>query len=36
MHIRVNPDTGAVEDHHFLAPEVAKRLTCDAGLTTVP
>jgi hypothetical protein len=35
MHIRVDPDTGAVEDHHFLAPEVAERLACDAGLTTV-
>ncbi len=35
MHIRVNPESGAVEDHHFLAPEVAKRLACDAGLTTV-
>jgi hypothetical protein len=35
VHIRVNPDTGAVEDHHFLAPEVAKRLACDAGLTAV-
>lgn len=35
IHIRVNPDTGAVEDHHFLAPEVAERLACDAGLTTV-
>ncbi|MFT7213179.1 MAG: hypothetical protein ACI9XK_003435 [Granulosicoccus sp.] len=35
VHIRVNPDTGTIEDHHFLAPEVAKRLACDAGLTAV-
>tara|TARA_R110002072_G_scaffold31735_16_gene97666 strand:+ start:943 stop:2355 length:1413 start_codon:yes stop_codon:yes gene_type:complete len=35
MHIRVDPDTSAIQDHHFLAPEVARRLACDAGLTTV-